>query len=305
MNIRKTVDYSAMFVALDKLVEANLPQMELYCEIGQLVSGRSEKGAAVAAAEYLRSAYPDVPGFSPRNLRRMRDFYRTYESTPEVLAQAMTIGWTQNVIILEAELTIQERTWCILAVRQYGWPKMELQRQIKAGTHKENSLDFEDEVCYTEKNTNRAEYSNDDVNNSEPGYNPSDRKGGEENGKTRFSYQCGDWSGLARPVRKRPGLAEAGLLPPVGCIPARTEARPGVSAVWSAANRQNHAPPSGCVGYVFRVRGQDRLHQGYHNGHHGGAEPGHGAATRSGFPLYSAGRSHADTRLHRLRCPAV
>lgn len=49
-------------------------------------------GAAVAAAEYLHNAYPDVSGFSPRNLRRMRDFYRAYEDAPEVMAEAMTIG---------------------------------------------------------------------------------------------------------------------------------------------------------------------------------------------------------------------
>ena len=53
MNVKKPVDYSAMYTALDKLVAENLPQMELYCEIGWLVSGRPEKGAAVAAAEYL------------------------------------------------------------------------------------------------------------------------------------------------------------------------------------------------------------------------------------------------------------
>ena len=56
--------------------------MELYCEIGKLVSARPEKGAAVAAAEYLSKAYPNATGFSPGNLRRMRDFYRTYEHTP-------------------------------------------------------------------------------------------------------------------------------------------------------------------------------------------------------------------------------
>ena len=84
MNVRKPTDYSALFAALDELVAANLPQMELYCGIGRLVSGRPEKGAAVAAAEYLHSAYPDTAGFSPRNLRRMRDFYRTYESDPKV-----------------------------------------------------------------------------------------------------------------------------------------------------------------------------------------------------------------------------
>ena len=65
MNVRKPVDYSAMFAALDTLMAANLPQMELYCGIGWLVSGRAEKGAAVAAAEYLCSAHPDASGFSP------------------------------------------------------------------------------------------------------------------------------------------------------------------------------------------------------------------------------------------------
>ena len=120
MNVRRPTDYSALFSALDELKTAHLPQIELYCGIGRLVSGRPEKGAAVAAAEYLHSAYPDVAGFSPRNLRRMRDFYRIYESDPKVMVEAMTIGWTQNIVILEAELTFQEKSWYICAVRQLG-----------------------------------------------------------------------------------------------------------------------------------------------------------------------------------------
>lgn len=43
MNIRKPTDYTAMFAALDKLMAAQLPQMELYCEIGRVVSGRGRK----------------------------------------------------------------------------------------------------------------------------------------------------------------------------------------------------------------------------------------------------------------------
>ena len=141
MNVRKPVDYSAMFAVLDTLMAANLPQMELYCEIGRLVSGRPEKGAAVAAAEYLCSAYPDASGFSPRNLRRMREFYRTYESAPEVLGEAMTIGWTQNVVILEAELSTQERAWYIKAAGQFGWSKLELAGNIRERTHESMALD--------------------------------------------------------------------------------------------------------------------------------------------------------------------
>ena len=153
MNVRKPTDYSVMFAALDVLMAANLPQMELYRGIGRIGSGRPEKGAAVAAAGYLQGAYPDVTGFSPRSLRRMRDFYRTYESTPQVMAEAMNIGWTQNIVIMEAELTLQEKAWYIRAVRKFGWSKLELAKQIAASAHLEKSLDLWPEVCYTEENS--------------------------------------------------------------------------------------------------------------------------------------------------------
>ena len=108
MNIRKPTDYTTLFATLDAAVAAQLPQMELYCEIGRVVSGRVEKGAAVAASEYLQAIYPAADGFSPRNVRRMRDFYRVYGDTPELLAAAMRLNWTQNVAIMEAGLTMDE-----------------------------------------------------------------------------------------------------------------------------------------------------------------------------------------------------
>ena len=215
MNVRKPVDYSAMFTALDKLVAADLPQMELYCEIGRLVSGRPEKGAAVAAAEYLSATYPDATGFSPRNLRRMREFYRAYASFPEVLTETMTIGWTQNLVILEAELTIQERAWYIRAVRRFGWSKQELQRQIDAGAHMENALDFESETCYTGEKSDHAEERGEasEVEGAGPGHRcchqrrgdrrPSSSLGPPLAGRTRHSLQ-GKAGPPARLHRLRP-----------------------------------------------------------------------------------------------------
>ena len=99
MNIRKPADYSVLFSELDNLMAAQLPQMELYCEIGRVVSGRAERGAAVAVSEYLQDSYPAAEGFSPRNLRRMRAFYAAYGASPEIMRQAMNLGWTQNVAI--------------------------------------------------------------------------------------------------------------------------------------------------------------------------------------------------------------
>ena len=50
MNIRKNIDYSAMFAALEAALSAEMPQMQLCCELGRIVFSRPEKGAAVAAA---------------------------------------------------------------------------------------------------------------------------------------------------------------------------------------------------------------------------------------------------------------
>ena len=78
MNIRKPVDYTDLYAQLETALCRNKKQMDQYAAIGKAVALRSEKGAAVAAADYIREAHPELSGFSPRNLRRMRAFYQTY-----------------------------------------------------------------------------------------------------------------------------------------------------------------------------------------------------------------------------------
>ncbi|MCI6228783.1 MAG: DUF1016 N-terminal domain-containing protein [Clostridiales bacterium] len=135
MNIRKNIDYTDMYAALDSTMEKNLSQVELYYEIGRAVCQRTEKGAAVAAAAYLSEQYPDIQGFSPRNLRRMRVFYRTYEDQPALLSLALRLCWTQNVVILEADLTMELQAWYLKAVLQFGWSKAELMEKITTNAH--------------------------------------------------------------------------------------------------------------------------------------------------------------------------
>ena len=151
MNIRKPVDYSTLFSKLDKLMAVQLPQMELYCEIGRLVSGRVEKGAAVAASKYLQITCPDVEGFSPRNLRRMRAFYAAYEESPEIMRLAMSLGWAQNVAILERCSSNEERAWYIRAVLRFGWKKAKLLEATESQTWLHSSLDEQTVSCYTER----------------------------------------------------------------------------------------------------------------------------------------------------------
>ena len=166
MNIRKAVDYSAMFAALEAAMDADLPQMELYCEIGKIVCARSEKGAAVAAAEFLRVQHPDMTGFSPRNVRRMRNFWQLYSGMPELLGEALCLNWTQNVVIMEAELTAEERYWYIQQAAAQNLSKTELLRTITDPAYLESVLDEKVDVWYNEENdeiSERTQYEENSV----------------------------------------------------------------------------------------------------------------------------------------------
>ena len=136
MNVRKPADYSAIYRELTEILARNLPQMDEIYAIGKAVSHRPEKGAAVAAAEFLQTNLPDRTGFSPRNVRRMRDFYKVYENGELLLRLAMKIGWTLNVVIMEAELTVETRKWHLKQAKIRNWTKSELQLAIIAEEYK-------------------------------------------------------------------------------------------------------------------------------------------------------------------------
>ena len=80
----------------------------------------------------------------------MRDFYRTYENHSALLSRAMKLGWIQNVVIMEADLTMDLREWYMKAAEQFDWSKTELIAQIAAQAHEEIALAIEEEVCYVE-----------------------------------------------------------------------------------------------------------------------------------------------------------
>ena len=152
MNKRKPVDYTELYTLLDGAIDGSDTQMAQYTAIGKAVAMRPEKGAAVAAAEYLQQNRPELTGFSPRNLRRMRAFYQTYGDHPDLLELAMRIGWTLNILILEADLDLAERVWYLNAVLRFGWTKTVLKEKLMETAHLENSiLDESDSLWYTKE----------------------------------------------------------------------------------------------------------------------------------------------------------
>ena len=157
MNVRKPVDYGTMHRELTAILAQNLPQMDEVYAIGKVINQCPEKGAAVAAAEFMQANFPDRTGFSPRNVRRMRDFYKTYENDQTLLRLAMKIGWTLNVVIMESELTMDARCWYLQKANVGGLSKAELLRMIESAAHLEISLDESKQDWYTKENDECSE----------------------------------------------------------------------------------------------------------------------------------------------------
>lgn len=105
--------------------------MQLYAIIGEQICAQSEKAFVVHLAEALAMQFPHRKGFSPRNLRRMRDFYRLYENSPSLMEQAMELGWTQNTLILECCETNEQRSFYMRLAAERQLSKLVLAKAIE------------------------------------------------------------------------------------------------------------------------------------------------------------------------------
>ncbi|MDF1494584.1 MULTISPECIES: DUF1016 N-terminal domain-containing protein [Eubacteriales] len=109
----------------------NRALLELYTRIGQCICRQGEKAFIPHLAEMLADQFPSLKGFSLRNLRRMRDFYRTYENNPVLMERAQSLGWTQNAVILECCETDEQRSFYIDLAAERNLSKLALMKAIQ------------------------------------------------------------------------------------------------------------------------------------------------------------------------------
>jgi predicted nuclease of restriction endonuclease-like (RecB) superfamily len=112
----------------------------LYWQIGRDVIARQQEhgwGAKVIdrLAADLRRAFPDMQGFSPRNLKYMRSFAETWPDEQIVQAVLAQMTWYHNIAILEKLKLTEERLWYARQTIQYGWSRNVLVHQIESGLY--------------------------------------------------------------------------------------------------------------------------------------------------------------------------
>ena len=113
----------------------------LYWQIGRDILDRQERqswGAKVIdrIAADLKRAFPDMKGFSPRNLKYMRAFAGAWPEEAFVQAVLAQITWYHNLAILEKLASSEDRIWYAKAAIQHGWSRNVLVHQIESGLHR-------------------------------------------------------------------------------------------------------------------------------------------------------------------------
>jgi predicted nuclease of restriction endonuclease-like (RecB) superfamily len=112
----------------------------LYWDIGRTILERQQRsgwGAKIIdrLAGDLRNAYPEMKGFSPRNLKYMRAFSAAWPDRAIVQEPLAQLTWYHNISLLEKVTIETERLWYAREAIRHGWSQATLVRQIACRAH--------------------------------------------------------------------------------------------------------------------------------------------------------------------------
>lgn len=118
----------------------NRELVTLYWKVGRDILDEQRQrgwGAKVIdrLAADLRLAFPEMKGFSPRNLKYMRALAEAYPDEQFVQQVVAQIPWGHNVRILDAVSDRAEREWYIHQTVDHGWSRNVLVHQIESGLY--------------------------------------------------------------------------------------------------------------------------------------------------------------------------
>ena len=109
----------------------------MYFRIGKILYENSEYGSHFIddIATEIRLTFPELKGFSSRNLWKMRSFYNEYMDNP-ILPQAVAeLPWGHKILLIEKIKDKATRKVYIDAVIEHGWSRSVLAMQIESQYH--------------------------------------------------------------------------------------------------------------------------------------------------------------------------
>ena len=137
-------DFREMLTIIERAREntlraANRELMSMYWDIGRCVSEKVAAGtwgdsAVNEFSDFVRSRFSGIKGFSPQNLRRMRQFYETYKDDLICSTLSSELSWSVNTKIMSCKTSKEREFYMELAIKN-NHSYREVERQIDSSLY--------------------------------------------------------------------------------------------------------------------------------------------------------------------------
>jgi predicted nuclease of restriction endonuclease-like (RecB) superfamily len=116
---------------------ANQELVDLYWSIGEYLYQQVQSnswGMSIVKelSVYIQRREPNIKGFSPQNLWRMKQFFETYRNYPLLSPLVRVIPWTHHTLIFSNSNSPEEREFYLRLTLKERLSKRDLERQIES-----------------------------------------------------------------------------------------------------------------------------------------------------------------------------
>ncbi len=125
--------------------KVNEEMILLYLEVGKFLYELKENSnygdkITTKASDFMKNSYPNIKGFTKRNIERMIQFYSTYKDDEIATPLVTQLSWTNNLLILSGAKSKEERYFYLKLSIKNNYSKRELDRQISSAYYERYML---------------------------------------------------------------------------------------------------------------------------------------------------------------------
>ena len=127
-NIKVEINNTQVLIMSD----ANTRLINLYFKIGKIIYENSNWGNKFIKEleKEIKLDFPNIKGFSARNLSRMKKFYIEYKEYSILPPAVAKLPWTHNIILIDRIKDKEIRFWYANEAANNNWSKVILDHQI-------------------------------------------------------------------------------------------------------------------------------------------------------------------------------
>ncbi len=145
--------------------KVNEEMILLYLEIGKFLYELKENSnygdrITTKVSEFMKNNYPNIKGFTKRNIERMIQIYSIYKDDVIATPLVTQLSWTNNLLILSGSKTKEERHFYLKLAIKNNYSKRELDRQISSSYYERYMLSDKKQLPTLNKTIDEDDYTN-------------------------------------------------------------------------------------------------------------------------------------------------